>query len=137
MSTHHHARTWKRKLLRRYAPLAIFVVLFVGLFALKSATTAANTSVEVAFTDASAHGLAIVPASCPSQPVQCIGYDSIGNCTGYSGGGGNDADSPYGCSGPTPLCPNGTPAPNGQISQCSSPIPPIPGPTPHGCGAGT
>ncbi|MDR3570930.1 MAG: hypothetical protein P4L81_01885 [Candidatus Pacebacteria bacterium] len=41
----------------------------------------------------------IMPASCPSNPF--------------------DTDAPNGCSGSTPLCPDGTGAPNNDLTQCS------------------
>ncbi len=57
-------------------------------------------SAEVKFSDASTHGLSIVPASCSSRP--------------------GDTDAKFGCSGSKVLCPNGFDAPNGKISQCPS-----------------
>jgi hypothetical protein len=59
----------------------------------------AHTSPEVKFSDASASGLSIVPASCPSTP------DFPGQC---------DA-----APAPTPTCPDGSQAPNSDPNQCT------------------
>ncbi len=77
--------------------LALVPILAAGV-AFLSHSPKTFASVEVQFTDTSAHGLAIVPASCPSDPTS--------------------GDTPWGCSGSTPLCPNGSVAPNGDLSQC-------------------
>ncbi|HUO50670.1 MAG TPA: hypothetical protein VMU25_03880 [Candidatus Paceibacterota bacterium] len=127
MTTHHHTRHPKLRKRTIVSGLCA-VVAVLALSAIFAFQHTPTSSVEVKFTDASAHGLAIVPASCPSSPF--------------------DADSPWGCSGSTPLCADGaTPAPNGDLAQCNChPTYDMfgniyyqctPTPTPHGCGAGT
>lgn len=50
------------------AILLIAIAALIALAYMPSLRQSAQSSVEVKFTDASAHGLAIVPASCPSNP---------------------------------------------------------------------
>ncbi len=85
-----------------YVIAAIFVLIVVSAFAHVPRT--ALTSPEVEFTDASPSGLLIMPASCPSDPTS--------------------GDTPWGCSGLSALCPDGSIAPNNDVTQCSSATPP-------------
>lgn len=82
--------------------LGCAVALFVVLAAYATiAPSGTFVSHEVKFTDASKGGLAIVPASCPSDP--------------------GDADAPNGCGGPGTvyvLCPDGSLAPDNTLSAC-------------------
>jgi hypothetical protein len=126
----------------RIAPLAALAVMVAGL-ALQ--TSHPFTSAEVAFTDAAPSGLAIVPASCPSSPdtgscecgpaptVTCGGQSQVLGggitCTsylyecpsGYTFDGNWCVVTGSSCS-PNPsnstFCPDGSPAPNGDASQC-------------------
>ena len=111
------ASTGIRTIVRQLAAVAVLVacaLLIAGAF---SHSPKPFSSVEVKFTDASAHGLAIVPASCPSNPF--------------------DADAPNGCSGNTPLCPDGSAAPGGSAANCPS-IPSTPPNNPGGnCPSGS
>jgi hypothetical protein len=75
--------------------LLLSAVVFIGI----GSSHKTFNSVEVAFTDSSQSGLAIVPASCPSNP--------------------GDADAPFGCSGSIPLCQDGSVAPNSDVNQCT------------------
>lgn len=84
-----------------FKQLIVAIILAACAILLASAFTHAPkpfSSVEVKFTDAAANGLAIVPASCPSNP--------------------GDSDSPFGCDGSTPLCPDGSDAPGGNVANC-------------------
>jgi hypothetical protein len=88
-----------------WAPVLVLVLFATGITAIVLNESSiqrgavAVASPEVHFTDASPDGLSIVPASCPSDPY--------------------DADSPYGCSGSDPLCPDGSLAPNSDVTQCT------------------
>ncbi len=77
--------------------IAVGAIAFLAFF-LQSNTHRPFASAEVQFTDSSAHGLAIVPASCPSDPTT--------------------SDTPNGCDGDIPLCPDGSDAPNGVLAEC-------------------
>ncbi len=105
--------TWRQigKQVRVALALIVFALLLLGIFSSFSAARPAFTSSEVKFADTSAHGLSIVPASCPSPPFTEL---FVGECGTK-----------------TPLCPNGTPAPHGNLSEC-------PGgpPTTGGCPVG-
>jgi hypothetical protein len=81
---------------------AIFAFAIVGVFSHAGKSTAGFKSSEVAFTDASPHGMEIVPASCPSSP------HFFGEC-----------DVPI-----TWTCADGTPAPNNDVNQCPPPSQP-------------
>lgn len=101
MTEHRHADSAVRPTaLKRFIPLVTTLVLIAIATVALSHSQTPFRSVEVAFTDNSAHGMQIVPASCPSNPF--------------------DSAAPYGCKGSVPLCPNGiTPAPNGNFAQCT------------------
>ncbi len=94
---HRHVLRFFRDRRRELAAGAVLIAA-VALFAIGRG---AFVSPEVKFTDASASGLHIVPASCPSNPY--------------------DADAPNGCSGDQPilLCPDGSQAPNNDTNQCT------------------
>lgn len=91
---------FKKFIATRLAAVAALLIVAALIFVASSNSSKPFASVEVAFTDSSAHGMQIMPASCPSDPF--------------------DVDAPYGCSGSTPLCPDGvTLAPNANVSECS------------------
>jgi len=106
------------------------LILAIGILGAVGSTATPFRSAEVAFTDSSAHGLAIVPASCPSYPHYS------GDCSILPSGCGpgtlNDqctSTPPSGCTGssctgaPT-TCPDGSPIPangictTGLIGRC-------------------
>ncbi len=102
MTKQRHGQT-VRRILSKYKNTFVVsgVLVFILVVALGSTSLHQPfRSSEVAFTDSSAHGMQIVPASCPSNPF--------------------DANAPYGCSGGTPLCADGvSPAPGGNVASCS------------------
>jgi len=77
---------------------AALALVALGLWQLNAGSTPFFHSSEVAFTDASASSLLIVPASCPSEPPHYAGDTGLPNCGGGGGGGGG---------GGSGVCPSG------------------------------
>jgi uncharacterized repeat protein (TIGR01451 family) len=92
--------------------VATIVFLLILTFAFSVHHKSAFSSAEVHFTDLSPSGMQIMPASCPSDP--------------------GTPDAPFGCSGRTPLCADGSLAPNNDVNECPPDIGP-PSPPPPSC----
>jgi hypothetical protein len=93
--------------------IVISVIILLATTAIYGQSNGAFTSAEVHFADISPGGLAIMPASCPSDP--------------------GSGDSSYGCSGNFAICPGGGLSTDGDLGGCpmSAPPPSAPPPVPQ------
>ncbi|HTR18622.1 MAG TPA: hypothetical protein VMH91_01415 [Candidatus Paceibacterota bacterium] len=115
MSGQSHAQTFD---IKRYVAYAFALAIVALLIAGASSHAAGHLSPEVKFTDASGGGLAIVPASCPSDPQY------LGDCTTSCDNGLDIAQYPS-CSCPAGQTQSGSTCvcPSGQVwngTQCVS-----------------